>query len=229
MSMATSPGRKNLRNSSTISCVTCFSRSRGCSHWAYSTLPIALAVGTAGRVFALEPNKYVFQVLQKNAELNPGKTNICPLMFAATPEDADFEFQYSDSGYCNGGRFEGLSKWRHAHAFKLAVQGKNLQTFLRAEYAQLISRIRYIKIDAEGQDYAILTTLSELISQAKPFLKVEMFKKLNMEQRRMLYQFIAGYGYKVYKIASEANYMGEVVKESDLHRWSHFDVFCVPA
>jgi len=199
------------------------------AHTGDSTLPIALAVGAAGCVFALEPNKYVFQVLQKNAELNPGKTNICPLMFAATLEDADFEFQYSDSGYCNGGRFEGLSKWRHAHAFKLAVQGKNLQTFLRAEYAQLISRIRYIKIDAEGQDYAILTTLSELISQAKPFLKVEMFKKLNMEQRRMLYQFIAGYGYKVYKIASEANYMGEVVKESDLHRWSHFDVFCVPA
>jgi len=62
--------------------------------------------------------------LKKNAELNAATTNIIPLMFAATPEDAEMEFQYSDSGYCNGGRFEGMSKWLHGHAFKLGVQGK---------------------------------------------------------------------------------------------------------
>jgi FkbM family methyltransferase len=199
------------------------------AHSGDSTLPIALAVGKGGCVLALEPNKYVFPVLEKNSELNADKTNVLPLMFAATPKDAEFEFQYSDSGYCNGGRFEGLSRWRHAHAFKLAVQGKNLQSFLRAAHPQLISRIRYIKIDAEGQDYAILNTLSDLITRAKPFLRVEMFKKLNAEQRCMLYQFVAGRGYKVYKIASEANYLGELVRESDLGKWRHFDAFCVPA
>ncbi len=199
------------------------------AHTGDSTLPIALAVGGAGCVLALEPNKYVFPVLQKNAELNAGRTNIFPLMFAAAPEDGELEFQYSDSGYCNGGRFEGISRWRHAHAFKLTVQGKNLQSFLRATRAQLIPRIRYIKIDAEGHDYVILDSLSELISQYKPFLRVEMFKKLNHEQRRVMYQFIAGRGYKIYKIASEANYLGELVREGDLSRWRHFDVFCVPA
>lgn len=194
-----------------------------------STLPIALAVGGTGCVLALEPNKYVFPILQKNAELNHGKTNICPLMFAATPEDAELEFQYSDSGYCNGGRFEGISKWWHAHAFKLLVQGKNLPSFLSATYPQLIPRIRYIKIDAEGQDYVILKSLSDLISRQKPYLKVEIFSRLNSERRRTLYQWIAGHGYKMHKIASEVNYKGELVKESDLSRWRHFDVFCVPA
>jgi len=194
-----------------------------------STLPIALAVGGAGCVLALEPNKYVFPILKKNAELNAGKTNICPLMFAATPEDADLEFQYSDSGFCNGGRFEGISKWRHAHAFTQMVHGKNLPSFLRTTYPQLIPRIRYIKIDAEGQDYVILQSLSELISQQRPFLKVEIFSRLNSEQRRMLYQWIAGHGYKVYKLASEVNYKGKLLQESDLNRWRHFDAFCIPA
>ena len=46
-----------------------------------------------GCVLALEPNRYVFPVLKKNSELNAEKTNIIPLMFAATPEDAEMEFR----------------------------------------------------------------------------------------------------------------------------------------
>src|SRR5712691_5456894 len=55
------------------------------AHTGDSTLPIALAVGARGLVFALEPNPYVFKVLAATAALNPAKTRIVPLMFAATP------------------------------------------------------------------------------------------------------------------------------------------------
>ena len=101
------------------------------AHSGDSTIPIALAVGKLGCVLALEPNRYVFAVLKKNSELNTAKTHIIPLMFAATPEDAEMEFQYSDSGFCNGGRFQGMSRWIHGHAFRLKVQGRNLHAFLR--------------------------------------------------------------------------------------------------
>ena len=40
------------------------------AHTGDSTIPIALAVGPAGRVLALEPNPYVFPVLERNAGLN---------------------------------------------------------------------------------------------------------------------------------------------------------------
>ena len=43
------------------------------AHTGDSTIPIALAVGKQGCVLALEPNRYVFPVLQKNAELNRGQ------------------------------------------------------------------------------------------------------------------------------------------------------------
>ena len=89
-------------------------------------------------------------------ELNPAKTNIIPLMFAATPEDAEMEFQYSDSGFCNGGRFEGMSKWLHGHAFRLKVQGRNLHAFIRKEFPELLPRIRYIKMDTEGYESDVL-------------------------------------------------------------------------
>jgi FkbM family methyltransferase len=198
------------------------------AHTGDSTLPIALAVGKAGCVLALEPNRYVFPILQKNAELNAAKTNILPLMFAATPEDAEMEFQYSDSGYCNGGRFEGMSKWLHGHAFKLTVQGKNLQSFLKRTYPQLVPGIRYIKIDTEGYESAVLQSLSGLISERKPFLKVEVYRKLDDSQRRTLYRSIAGYGYEIRKIAEDGSYFGKILTEQDLSKWRHFDVFCVP-
>ena len=198
------------------------------AHTGDSTIPIALAAGKEGCVLALEPNRYVFPTLQKNAELNPVKTNIIPLMFAATLEDAEMEFLYSDSGYCNGGRFQGMSKWLHWHAFRLKVQGKNLQSFLKATYPQLLSRIRYIKIDTEGYDSVVLSSLSELILGNKPFLKVEVYRKLDEEQRRALYRIIAGYGYVAHKFVDDENYVGEVVNEQDMNKWRHFDLFCVP-
>jgi len=198
------------------------------AHTGDSTIPIALAVGKDGCVLALEPNRHVFQVLQKNAELNPDKTRIIPLMFAATPKDAEMEFQYSDSGFCNGGRFEGMSKWAHGHPFRLKVQGKNLPAFLSANYPQLISRIRYIKIDTEGYESTVLESLASLIPRCKPYLKVEVYGKLDEAQRRALYRQIAGLGYEIRKIAGDADYFGEVLTEQDMTKWRHFDVFCAP-
>jgi FkbM family methyltransferase len=198
------------------------------AHTGDSTVPIALAVGKTGCVFALEPNRYVFPVLKKNADLNTAKTNIVPLMFAATPEDAELQFQYSDSGYCNGGRFEGMSKWLHGHAFKLAVEGKNLHAFLKATYTELIPRIRYIKIDTEGYESVVIQSLSDLISQCKPFMKVEVYRKLDDPQRRALYRSIAAYGYAIHKIAESGSYCGEILTEQDLSKWRHFDIFCAP-
>jgi FkbM family methyltransferase len=198
------------------------------AHTGDSTIPIALAVGKQGCVLALEPNRYVFSVLQRNAELNPGKTTVVPLMVAATPQDAEMEFQYSDAGYCNGGRFEGMSKWRHGHAFKLKVQGRNLPALLQANYPDLVPGIRYIKIDTEGYESVVLQSLASLIARNRPFLKVEVYRKLDDAQRKDLYRTIAGHGYVIRKIVDEGDYFGEVLAEQDLSQSPHFDVFCAP-
>jgi FkbM family methyltransferase len=198
------------------------------AHTGDSTVPMALAVGKTGCVLALEPNRYVFPVLKQNAELNLEKTTIVPLMFAATAEDAELQFQYSDSGFCNGGRYEGISKWVHGKAFTLTVQGRNVQSLLQEYYPQALARIRYIKIDTEGYDAAVLQSLAGLISQRKPFLKVEVYNKLNDRQRRALYRLIAQWGYVIRKFASDDDYFGEILLEGDLSKWRHFDIFCVP-
>ncbi|MGH7704163.1 MAG: FkbM family methyltransferase [Gemmatimonadales bacterium] len=198
------------------------------AHTGDTTVPIALAVGKAGCVLALEPNRYVFPVLQRNSELNPEKTNIIPLMLAAAPSDGVFEFEYSDAGFCNGGFHEGISRWRHGHAFKLKVQGRNLLALLQAEYPALVPRVRYLKVDAEGYDFAILRSLEGLIAERRPYLMAEVFNRTGAEQRRQMYRFLAGHGYRVYRVEDPANYRGALIQEDDMTTWRQFDVFCVP-
>jgi FkbM family methyltransferase len=198
------------------------------AHSGDSTIPIALALGKSGSVLAFEPNPYVYEVLKTNARLNETKTTILPFCYAATPEDGSFEFKYSDEGYCNGGSFQGISQLLHGHAFRLQVQGRNLQNLMRREYPELIPKLRYIKIDTEGYDLVVLQSLSDLIAEQRPYLKVEVYKRLKPAQRQELFDYLIALQYKVYRVIDNNSHTSEPIQESDLRKHRHFDAFCVP-
>src|SRR2546430_9918836 len=120
------------------------------AHTGDTTLPIALAVGASGLVLGLEPNPYVFPVLERNASLNRAKTTILPLNFAAMRTDGRYEFQYGEEGYCNGGVHQGMSKGRHGSAFQVRGEGRSVQDFLVRRHPDLIPRPRVIKQEAAG-------------------------------------------------------------------------------
>ncbi|HET9830756.1 MAG TPA: FkbM family methyltransferase [Vicinamibacterales bacterium] len=198
------------------------------AHTGDSTVPIALAVGAEGTVFALEPNPYVFKVLQLNATLNPETTHIVPLSFAAMPTDGEFDFEYSDEGYCNGGFHRSISAWRHGHFVKLRVQGRNLLDYLRAESPESLSRIRFIKIDTEGFDRAVAQTLAPLLKTSRPFVKTEIYKHMPASERFAYFEDLRALGYACFK-CGDVEYQGEPLERpSDLTKWRHFDLFAVP-
>jgi FkbM family methyltransferase len=200
------------------------------AHTGDTAIPVALAVGPSGLVLALEPNPYVFPVLERNASLNPEKIRILPLPFAAMRADGAYEFQYGEEGFCNGGYHEGMSKWRHGSAYKVRVEGKNLQDFLTRFHPDLVPRLRFIKVDAEGFDLAVLETLEELLSARRPWLRVEMFDlgKSAPAYRRKLYDFLAGHAYEVHRMEGDERLLGERITPENLMRWDQYDVLCVP-
>ena len=198
------------------------------AHTGDSTLPIALAVGSTGTVFALEPNPYVFKVLAVNATLNPDKTRISPLMFAATPADGAFEFEYSDAGFCNGGLHEGVARWRHGHFHRLRVAGRNLPAYLREHAPGEYARIRYVKIDTEGFDRSVVQSMRDLIAGVRPFIKTEIYRHLPADEREGYSRDLRDLGYRLFKCDGDDEYRGEELQPADLNRWTHFDVFAVP-
>lgn len=198
------------------------------AHTGDSTIPLALAAGPEGRVLALEPNPYVFAVLERNARLNPSKTAIVPLNVAATSMTGPVVFEYSDSGFCNGGRHDGISRWRHGHAFPLTVRGEHLQSWLQAKMPGLVDRVRYIKVDAEGYDLTVLESMPALIERVRPFIRAEVYRHTSQLQRERLFEFFASRRYTLRRVIDDANYLGEELTAADVMRWRHFDVFAIP-
>lgn len=199
------------------------------AHSGDTTIPIALAVGSEGCVLALEPNPYVFPVLQRNAALNHDKTTIRALNFAATAGSGLLELEYSDAGYCNGGRHQGISRWRHGHAFPLTVQGENLSSYLHREARDLLPRLRYIKTDAEGYDLVILESIEDLLASARPHLRVEVFGQLPRDQRRRLVEYLRRLDYDLFRIRDETCYRSAPLTDADVSSALQFDLFAVPS
>jgi hypothetical protein len=83
-------------------------------------------------------------------------------------------------------------------------------------------------MDTEGYESEVLRSLDSLVSLCKPFLKVEVYRKLDDKQRRELYRLISAHKYVIHKIADDAYQIGETLAEQDMSNWRHFDIFCVP-
>lgn len=199
------------------------------AHSGDSTIPLALAAGPTGLVLALEPNPYVFPVLEANAALNRGRMVIVPLNFAATATAGPMTFEYSDAGFCNGGRHQGISRWRHGHAFPLTVRGEHLPSYLAQHRPGVADKLRFIKVDAEGYDLTVLESLRELIDLRRPYVRAEVYRHLGRDQRLALFDFFLSRGYGLHHVESDENYLGQALHPADVMRWRHFDVFAVPS
>ena len=170
------------------------------AHTGDTTVPMALAAGPAGCVLALEPNRYVFDILAANARLNPDATRIEPRCFAATPHDGQFEFPVRR-------RFVLQRRRRRRPLEPLPPQvparrrrpqpaptccAKNSPTWL--------PRLSYVKVDAEGYDLSILESILPVLRERQPVVRTEVFKKLPANDRRALYDLLADAGYNVHPL-----------------------------
>ncbi|WP_161808116.1 FkbM family methyltransferase [Mesorhizobium sp. 1M-11] len=198
------------------------------AHVGDTSVLYALAVGPGGKVFAVEPNRYLWPVLEANALLNPQAAPIEIMHFAATEQPTKLVFNYSDPGYCNGGDLDRFGRLAHGHMYPLEVEGRNVLAELRATSPDWLSRIRLIKTDAEGNDHAVLETMRELIVSVRPFILCEVYKRTSIEQRTAFLDFLNELGYDCHRSWSCAELKGQLLNAADMERWPHFDMFCVP-
>lgn len=198
------------------------------AHTGDTTVPMAVAAGLEGCVLALEPNRYVFEVLEQNAALNPDQTNVVPRCYAATPEDGQFEFLYGDASFCNGGA--SLGRWSPLRRkYPLAVDGRNLLRVLRDEFADRLPRLSYVKVDAEGHDRSILESILPILKKFRPVVRTEVYRKLRADERRALYDLLAAADYDLYRFEGGAEPQGEMLPRTALMSAKHFDMIAVPA
>jgi len=198
------------------------------AHTGDSTIPMAIAVSKSGCVLALEPNPYVYHVLEKNAKTNSHNMNIKTRMVAASTKEGFLEFEYSDSGFCNGGRHEGISALKHGHAFKLEVFCVDIEKELDEDYGEWLPRLKFIKVDTEGFDLYVLQSMINVIKTYRPVVKAEVFKGTDRNYRIELLSMFQDLGYSVFKIEDEPIKTGPRLTEDNLEEWRHYDILCLP-
>jgi len=198
------------------------------AHTGDYTLPLALAAGASGCVFAWEPNPFVYSVLYENSKLNRDKTNIIPVNAAASDQEGKLVFFYSDPGYCNGGRFEGVSKWSHGHPFQLTVQARNAATWLLENHPERLDKLSFVKVDTEGHELVVLRSLSPILKLTKPTLHLEMFRRLPRDKRIELIGELNQMGYSAYRAGGAFNYFPvEELNNRNVMNWDAYDILAI--
>ena len=100
--------------------------------------------------------------------------------------------------------------------------------YLRRTSPALLEKVRFIKIDTEGFDRAVAQTLSPLLKASRPFIKTEIYKHMSAEERSAYFNELRALGYWCFK-CGDVEYRGEpLVRDDDMTKWRHFDVFAVP-
>jgi len=198
------------------------------AHSGSSTIPMAIAVGATGCVLALEPNPFVYHVLEKNVRANREIVNIDTMMAAATADECFMQFEYSDAGFCNGGRHEGISAIRHGYTYKLEVFGVNLAEELKTDYRDMLPKLKFIKVDTEGFDLFVIKSLSDIILKYRPYIKAEIFKKTPTKYRSEMFSFFLDNKFDIFKIDDEPIGIGDQLSLDNVNNWKHYDIMCVP-
>lgn len=150
------------------------------------------------------------------------------MMAAAATAEGFLQFEYSDSGFCNGGRHEGISALKHGHAYKLDVFCVDIEKELRENFSEMLPRLKFIKVDAEGYDLYVLRSMININKEYRPIVKAEVFKKTDRNYRHQLLSFFQNLDYTVHKIAEEPIKTGPRLTEENLEEWKHYDILCSP-
>lgn len=162
------------------------------------TLPMANAVGDAGRVFAFEPQRPVFQMLCAGLALN-GVANVvaepCALgdrqSYTRLPE-IDYGSEHNFGGVSLGNR----------------QGGEFVRVMTLDDYE--ITRLRLLKVDAEGMEADVIVGAKRTISWLKPALYVENDRPEKSEE---LVGLIRSLGYDLWwhtpALYNPDNYAGE--------------------
>ena len=150
---------------------------------------------TNGKIYSFEPQKIVFDILNKNVELNNCK-NIITYNFGGSNVNKKF---YMDASYENK---------KNQGAFRIdelldITNGLEIECRIIDELN--IENVGYIKIDVEGHEYEAILGLKQLLIKEHPTLMIEIHE--SSPSKNLIFQLLEELGYKEHMRISHCDYI----------------------
>lgn len=196
-----------------------------------TSILMALVAGSKGMTLAFDPNPLAFKILEVNAKLNKEKVNIVPVRHAITTQEEEFYYISSEASFTNGG-ISTTKESRHGkYVYPEKIKGVHLKTFLENHYRDQMSKLSFIKVDAEGYDKEIIKSISDLLTTYKPVIIAESFSKSSNDEKLELYDVIKRLNYKIFYFEDftvDAKVI-ELHDRMDITKWKEtINIYAVP-
>ena len=179
------------------------------------TLPMAKAVGPAGRVFAFEPIPFVAESVRKTLRIN-GFSNAAVVETALSDSqgEAPFSVIHDENEAlnirCSGFGIDDLG------GFQITVSMTTLDAFAEAEK---LERLDFIKVDVEGHESAVFKGAVNCLDKFRPTIVFEAgFPHETEADRQSIRDTLAGAGYSLVGMLIEHG-----VVEADWESYVAFD------
>ena len=194
-----------------------------------TTVPMALVTGKEGLVIGFDPNPLVYEILTVNAGLNKDLTNIVTVPYAITEEPGEFYYNSSEASFGNGGVSSTKKNHFGRYSLENKIVGVNLLDYLQTHYPTQINKLSYLKVDVEGHDIDVLRSARSLIETTKPVLVAECFLLSTPDERKALYDLVAGMGYDLFYFEDfDINTTISKLTRDDMNRWPNFNFYATP-
>lgn len=158
------------------------------------TLPLARAVGPAGRVHAFEPTAYAFAKLKANLALNPA---LHPSVHARQMLLDDTPGGEIPATLCSGWPLEAGVNLHPEHRGEPHDTSGATSATLDEELAG-IERIDFIKLDVDGRELPVLRGGRQLLERFHPPILIELCAHVCLEHGyplSELLELLTGHGY----------------------------------
>ena len=137
------------------------------------SVPFAKKVGLNGKVYAFEPQKFIFNVLKKNIKCNE-LNNV--QIFNNAIGDANTILKLNDFDYSQPGNFGGIGlKEYYDNSLCAKIKGtkKNKIKTLTLNNFLNLKKCNFLKIDVELMELSVLRGAKEFIKKFRPIIWIE--------------------------------------------------------
>jgi len=191
------------------------------AHIGLLSVIMAKKVGTPGKVFSFEPTPSTFALLTKTIEINEVSNIVKPINKAVADKAGQTSFYVTDIAAHNSNSLSN-NKREYGNEKKIDVELVSLDDLA---IDKKLTKVDFIKIDAEGAEYAVLKGAQVLLAKHRPkvILALHPNSIVNFgDSLSQIWDYILDKNYRVFLNNDELN-KTDFCSKTDL-----FDVFLLP-
>ncbi len=147
------------------------------------TLPLAGLVGSEGRVVAVEPTRWAFSKLARNAGLNPDLAGRIELLNAAIVDEPARKPEHLHARWTLTSPGKGDARRHPVHLGILESAGEAVALTLD-ELTERAGSPDLMKVDVDGYEYSVLGGGGKTLSEHRPRILIELCPYLHREPGR---------------------------------------------